>query len=123
VVPYEQLDEAVEAMARKLVDKFPECLRYTKQQLNFWKDLAWHTTVGHARDWLSVHFASTEPWEGMKAFVEKRPADRIGIRKRAVEGGSTAFLWGPYSQNCLSCGARGIPEEFAYCGVCGAKLR
>ncbi len=123
VVPYEQLDQAVEEMARKLIDKFPECLRYTKQQVNFWKDLAWHTTVGHARDWLSLHFAAAEPWEGMKAFVEKRPPDRIGIRKRAVEGGSTAFLWGPYSQNCPSCGAKGIPEEFAFCGVCGSKLR
>lgn len=123
VVPYEQLDEAVEAMAQKLIDKFPECLRYTKQQLNFWKDLAWHTTVGHARDWLSLHFAAAEPWEGMKAFVEKRAADRIGIRKKAVEGGSTAFLWGAYTKDCPSCGAKGLPEEFAFCGVCGARLR
>jgi enoyl-CoA hydratase/carnithine racemase len=57
------LDEAVNALARELVDKFPECTRYTKQQTNFWKDLAWHQTIGHARDWLSVHFGAWEPLE------------------------------------------------------------
>lgn len=58
--------------AAKLVDKFPECMRYTKQQTNFWKDFAWHQTVGHARDWLALHYTSLEPYEGMHAFVEKR---------------------------------------------------
>jgi len=62
----------VATTAAKLVDKFPECMRYTKQQTNFWKDFAWHQTVGHARDWLALHYTSLEPYEGMHAFVEKR---------------------------------------------------
>jgi enoyl-CoA hydratase/carnithine racemase len=68
VVTYARLDEAVDAMAEKLYNKLPECLRYTKQQLNFWRDLSWHTTIGHAREWLSIHNLSDEVKEGIKAF-------------------------------------------------------
>ncbi len=123
VVPYEKLDEAVEEMCQKLIDKFPECARYTKQQVNFWKDLAWHMTIGHARDWLSIHFATQEPWEGMSAFVEKRPARYRELREEAASGGAPSFLWGPYLKECGECGAKGIPANFAYCGACGAKLK
>ena len=122
VVPREQLDSAVKEMCDKLINKFPECLRYTKQQTNFWKDLAWSSTVGHAREWLALHFASVEPYEGMKAFVEKRPKDYVGLRQKAAEGGSSEFLFGPYVQECPGCGTKGIPAEFAFCGKCGAKL-
>jgi len=72
-VPRAQLDGAVDAMCEKLVNKLPECTRYTKQQLNFWRDLSWSLTVGHARDWLALHNLSPEVHEGIKAFVEKRP--------------------------------------------------
>lgn len=122
VVPREQLDDAVATMCKKLINKFPECLRYTKQQTNFWKDLAWSTTVGHAKDWLALHFASVEPYEGMKSFVEKRPTDYIGLREKAAAGKSSEFLYGPYVQTCDKCGAKGMPEEFTFCGTCGAKL-
>ena len=80
VVPYEKLDEAVDIMAKKLFNKLPECLRYTKQQLNFWRDLSWHTTIGHARDWLSMHNLSDEVKEGILAFNEKRDIDYKKIR-------------------------------------------
>jgi hypothetical protein len=110
-------------MATKLIDKFPECLRYTKQQTNFWKDLAWHQTIGHARDWLALHYTSLEPYEGMSAFVEKRRADHVGLRKRALaEDQSSEFLWGPYASRCAACGAQGLPKQFAFCGRCGAPL-
>jgi enoyl-CoA hydratase/carnithine racemase len=49
VVPREQLAAAVDELCEKLIDKFPECTRYTRQQANFWKDFAWSMTVGHAR--------------------------------------------------------------------------
>ncbi len=73
VVPRAQLDAAVDAMCEKLINKLPECTRYTKQQLNFWRDLSWSLTVGHARDWLAIHNLSPETREGIRAFVEKRP--------------------------------------------------
>ena len=82
VVPYSKLDEAVDELAEKLYNKLPECLRYTKQQLNFWRDLSWHLTIGHAREWLSIHNLSDEVKEGIKAFGEKRNVDYKKIRKK-----------------------------------------
>jgi len=81
VVAKGELDKAVDVMAEKLVNKLPECIRYAKQQINFWRDLAWHQTIGHARDWLSIHNLSPEVAEGMQAFVEKRPVDYEKTRK------------------------------------------
>jgi hypothetical protein len=115
-----RLDEAVAALAAKLVERFPECTRYTKEQVNFWKGLAWHQTIGHARDWLSVHFTTAEPFEGMRAFVEKRRPRIQRIREKAAEGGAPEFLWGPPSRTCRACGARDLPQEFSFCGICGA---
>ncbi len=122
VVPREKLDEEVDAMVNVLVDKFFECTRYTRTQLNFWKELSWHSTIGHARDWLTTHFACGEPNEGMRAFVEKRKVDYRGLRKKMADGGNIEFLWGSYSATCPSCGANGLPSEFAHCGKCGADL-
>ncbi|MDD5544325.1 MAG: enoyl-CoA hydratase/isomerase family protein [Acidobacteriia bacterium] len=122
VVPLAELDAAVDRLCQKLIDKFPECMRYTKQQTNFWKDLAWSSTIGHARDWLALHYTSLEPYEGMKAFVEKRKVDYRGLRQKAADGKSSEFLWGPYSKTCRSCQAKGIPNEFEFCGKCGSKL-
>jgi hypothetical protein len=123
VVPYAELDAAVDALAQKLIDKFPECTRYTKEAVNYWKDTSWAATIGHARDWLSLHFATLEPWEGMTAFVEKRQPDYRGIRRKAAEGGSSEFVWGPYVRACGACGAKGIPGDFEFCGKCGAPLQ
>ncbi len=117
-----RLDETVDSLCGELIEKFPECLRYTKQQTNFWKDFAWHQTIGHARDWLSIHYSSWEPLEGMGAFVEKRPPDYMKLRRRAAEGASSEFRWGPYTQVCPSCGASDLPQEFQHCGRCGASL-
>lgn len=117
VVPRAELDAKVREVADKLIDKFPESLRYTKQQVNFWKDFAWHATIGHARDWLSLHFATREPFEGMRAFVEKRPPDY-----RAEGSDSPEFLHGPPVRECPKCGAKGLPGDFDFCGKCGARL-
>ena len=122
VVPMAKLDEAVARMSAKLVDTFPECMRYTKAQVNVWKDFAWSMTAPHARDWLSLHFAALEPFEGMTAFAKKRKADRIGVRERAASGGSSEFVWGPHTRTCGACGAEGLPESFPFCGRCGAPV-
>lgn len=122
VVPRAQLDEAVAALAAKLVAKFPEILRYTKQQTNFWKDFSWHLTVGHARDWLSVHNASPETWEGVSAFRERRRPDHAALRRRAAEDDSPEYHWGPPTRTCPHCGTAGLPTKFTHCGVCGAAL-
>lgn len=116
------LDEEVMSIASQVLDKFPECMRYTKEQVNFWKNLAWHQTAGHARDWLATHFTSLEPWEGMSAFVEKRKARYLWVRERARDDVGSEFLHGAYIKACASCGTKGIPEHFSFCGMCGGGL-
>lgn len=85
VVPRNQLDAAVEKMATNLIRKLPECTRYTKQQLNFWRDFSWAMTIGHVRDWLTVHTSAPEIVEGITAFSEKRPIDYEKIRLQLAE--------------------------------------
>lgn len=117
-----RLDAFVADLAGKLRASFPECTRYTKRQVNFWKDQAWHATVGHAQDWLSLHYACWEPVEGMQAFVEKRPARYDLLRERAATGRSSELPWGPPLLTCSACGATNLPNDHQYCGVCGQPL-
>jgi enoyl-CoA hydratase/carnithine racemase len=70
-VPRAELDSAVDEYVEKLATKLPETTRYTKQQLNFWRDLAWHATVGHARDWLSLSMLNEEAQGAIRAFLER----------------------------------------------------
>lgn len=94
VVPRDELDAKVDEIVQKLTDKFPEKTRYTKQQLNFWRDFSWHLTIGHGRDWLSIHNTSPETWEGVHSFAEKRPADYAEIRRRWAEDDAPEWLGG-----------------------------
>jgi len=82
VVPRQELDDAVDELVEKLVAKFPEKTRYTRQQLNFWRDLSWSLTIGHGREWLAIHNTSPETREGVRAFLEKRAPDYAKIRQR-----------------------------------------
>ena len=122
IVPRRELDAAVEVLARSLADKLPEVTRYTKQQINFWRDLSWHLTIGHARDWLTLHAGAPETQEGLDAFREKRAVDYAGIRRALAEGKSTEHAWGAPVRACPHCGAVHLPEGFAYCGRCGKPL-
>jgi enoyl-CoA hydratase/carnithine racemase len=122
VAPREQLDAAVDELALKLIDKLPTIMRYAKQQTNFWRDLAWATTIGHARDWLTVHTSAWETYEGVMSFKEKRLPDYEMFHERAASGRATERKWGAWTQTCPTCGESGLPEEFTFCGVCGTKL-
>ncbi len=82
VVPRSELDAVVNELCVKLIDKLPECMRYTKQQLNYWRDVSWHQTIGHAREWLAIHNHSGETKEGIRAFVEKRPVNYELVRRK-----------------------------------------
>ncbi len=118
-----RLDEEVDRLARELLATFPECLRYTKQQTNFWKDFSWAMTARHAQDWLALHYTDYEPFEGMSAFSGKRAVDFEAVRRRAVEpGGSPETPWGAHVLACPACGASGLPASFKHCGLCGAPL-
>jgi enoyl-CoA hydratase/carnithine racemase len=94
VVPRAELDAKVDEIVQKLIHKFPEKTRYTKQQLNFWRDLSWHMTIGHGRDWLAIHNTSPETWEGVHSFREKRPPNYAEIRNRWAEDLNPEWLEG-----------------------------
>ncbi len=117
-----KLDEAVDDLTTRLLRMFPECLRYTKAQTNYWKELAWNQTVGHAQEWLALHFATPEPFEGMHAFVDKRPARVAELRQRNSKEGGADYLHGAPTRSCGSCGETGLPDQFLYCGRCGTPL-
>jgi len=94
VVPRAGLDAKVAEIADQLLAKFPEKTRYTRQQLNFWRDFSWHLTIGHGRDWLSIHNTSPETWEGVQSFAEKRPPDYAALRRRWAEDRAPEWLGG-----------------------------
>jgi enoyl-CoA hydratase/carnithine racemase len=71
-VPRAELDAAVDAWVESLVRKLPQTTRYAKQQLNVWRDMAWHQTVGHARDWLSLSMLGDEAQSAITAFLDSR---------------------------------------------------
>lgn len=121
VVPRAELDAAVDEMAEALFNKLPECLRYTKAQTNFWRDLSAAMTLPHARDWLTLHTSSYETAEGVRAFREKRLPDYAEVRRRQAAG-EGAQQWGPEVITCRSCGTQGLPARFGYCGFCGEEL-
>jgi enoyl-CoA hydratase/carnithine racemase len=71
-VPAAELDAAVDEYVDKLAAKLPQTTRYAKQQLNWWRDLSWHETIGHARDWLALSMLGDEAREAIERFLEKR---------------------------------------------------
>ena len=70
-VPAAELDAAVDEYVEKLARKLPQTTRYAKQQLNWWRDLSWHETVGHARDWLALSMLNEEAQGAIRAFLER----------------------------------------------------
>ena len=72
VVPAAELDSKVDEVVDNLAAKLPQTTRYAKQQLNFWRDLSWHETVNHARDWLALSMLGDEAQEAVKAFVDRK---------------------------------------------------
>ena len=87
VVPRAELDAAVDDYCDELLGKMPEVLRATKVELDFWKDLSWSLTIRMAREWLTVHAASTEVTEGLASFEGKRPVDYEELRRSIEEAG------------------------------------
>jgi len=87
VVPRSQLDAAVADYCEELLAKMPEIVRATRVQLNFWKDLSWAMTVHMAREWLTIHAASSEVAEGLASFHEKRPPDFEKLRNEIEDAG------------------------------------
>ena len=122
VVPFAQLDAAVDRWVKKLVDKFPECLRVAQSHANFWKDLSWHLTFPHNRNWATMHYNSPEMYEGISSFVEKRPTDHVKFRRLAAQGIPSEFPRGGLTKTCGACGATALPAKSRYCCDCGKSI-
>ena len=71
-VPRNELDAKVDELVEKLAAKLPQTMRYTKQQLNWWRDVSWHETVGHARDWLALSMLGEEAQGAVRAFLDRQ---------------------------------------------------
>ena len=134
VVPYKQLDKTVDSLCQKLIDRFPDSTRIAREQLGFWKDLAWDSIVKTACDDLAVHFGGEEACKGLRALAEKREVDYRGFRTNANAARQSDSILPDdvaspsdlkkrtTSRSCYSCGAQEISDEFDYCGMCGTKL-
>jgi enoyl-CoA hydratase/carnithine racemase len=70
-VPADELDAKVDGVVENLAAKLPETTRYAKQQLNWWRDVSWHETVGHARDWLALSMLNDEAKEAIERFLNR----------------------------------------------------
>jgi enoyl-CoA hydratase/carnithine racemase len=70
-VPASELDAKVDEVVEKLATKLPETTRYAKHQLNWWRDVSWHETVGHARDWLALSMLNDEAKEAIERFLSR----------------------------------------------------
>jgi enoyl-CoA hydratase/carnithine racemase len=71
-VPAGELDVVVDDYVTRLAQKLPQTTRYAKQQLNFWRDLSWHETIGHARDWLALSMLGDEARDAITRFLERK---------------------------------------------------
>jgi enoyl-CoA hydratase/carnithine racemase len=76
IVPVDELDAKVDEVVGRLATKLPQTTRYAKQQLNFWRDLSWHETVNHARDWLALSMLGDEAQEAVRSFLAGRGGGR-----------------------------------------------
>jgi enoyl-CoA hydratase/carnithine racemase len=70
-VPAGELDAKVDEVVESLAAKLAETTRYAKQQLNYWRDLSWHGTIGHARDWLAMSMLGDEAREAIEKFLSR----------------------------------------------------
>ncbi len=66
-----ELDAKVDEIVEKLAAKLPQTTRYAKQQLNWWRDVSWHETIGHARDWLALSMLNDEAKDAVKRFIDR----------------------------------------------------
>lgn len=121
VVPQAELDAEVDRWVEQIITGFPDALRYTRLSLNGAKELAFRE-ITQAREWLQLHFPSTESAEGFAAFAERRDADAEFSWERVEDGEVTVAPHGGLRRQCPECGTRGLAEKHRFCGICGAEL-
>lgn len=124
VCPLHELDNRVRSWIDKMSELSYTSLQYFKVQINWWKDIVWRTTWENAKMFFTLNAGSVEPYEGMKAFREKRkPGEaQSRIRSKIAAGMDPRYPHGPYAKSCPSCGAEHLPANSKYCLACGSPL-
>lgn len=83
-VPAAELRPTVEAMVRQIAGYSSQTIRATKVSLNFDSDTL-YASWQHGMELLANIWGTEESLEGMRAFLEKRPADFHQFRQRAKQ--------------------------------------
>jgi len=73
VVPAEGLRSAVDALATKILACGPEAVRLQKELIIRWRETDLPTAARFGINAFAAAYATDEPREGMRAFLEKRP--------------------------------------------------
>ena len=83
VVPHGELGNEVEKWGRELLEKAPTALAFLKASFNADTD---HVTgiTAMARHAVDLYYHTEESYEGVQAFLEKRPPDFSKFRKPSV---------------------------------------
>jgi hypothetical protein len=78
-------------------------------------------TIGHARDWLTLHAGASETAEGLRSFRRKQEIPYPKIRCKAA-GPAESFSGHVDTAPCPTCN-ESMPSTNAFCGACGTKLK
>lgn len=74
VVPHEELREKTLELAAKIAAKSPMTLKVAKQAVRASEQLPIADGISYERDLFCLCFSTEDMAEGVKAFLEKRPA-------------------------------------------------
>lgn len=133
VAPPRQLDNLVNAMCQRLINRFPESTSFAREQLSYWKDLAWDSILKSANEKLETRFADEEARAGLlalsrgsdidyRAFRSDQQTNERRHQNAHQRGVSSKDAPSNRKRSCYSCGAQAASDEFVYCGLCGTKL-
>jgi len=78
VVPYDQLDAAVDDFSAKLLALPPLSLRFLKEAVNFGMQMDLESAIRMESRLFANCFGSEDRVEGVRAFLEKRKAEFKG---------------------------------------------
>jgi enoyl-CoA hydratase/carnithine racemase len=78
VVPHEELRAKTMELANKMASKSPLTLKVAKEAVRASERLAIEDGIPYERDLFCLCFSTADKEEGVKAFLEKRPAQWQG---------------------------------------------
>jgi enoyl-CoA hydratase len=84
----DDLPDVVEGLAGKIMACGPSAIRMQKELIKRWRETDLTSAVTYGINAFALSFADDEPRRGMRAFLEKRPADFVPASASA--GGQTA---------------------------------